>query len=74
MIELRGIIRSQDKGHELVDLVVTENRPDKYKRHRMGVDIELSRGKIITFLAGIYGIDPGGIVWPDHIRIKTGGA
>lgn len=69
MIELRGIIQYCANGHRLVDLVVTEGRPDKYKRHRMGVDIKLNRGKIITFLGELYNVPPGEIVWPDHIEV-----
>jgi len=72
MIELRGIIEAADNGHTVVELVVTENRSDKYKRHRMGVDIKLNRGKIITFLAFVYGVPPGEISWPGHIELKTG--
>lgn len=70
MIELRGIIQSKKKGHTETSLVVTENRPDKYKRHFMGVDIKLNRGKIITFLGAMYGVKPGEIAWPDHIELK----
>lgn len=66
-IELRGIIQSLNGGHRYVDLVVIEDRPDKYKRHRMGVDIEVNRGKILAFLGWHYGILPGEIVWPGHI-------
>lgn len=73
MITLRGVIQARDEGHVETTLLVTEHRPDKYKRHRMGVDIKLSRGKIITFLADFYGVKPGEIVWPDHIELKTGG-
>jgi len=73
MIELRGIIRYRDNVHELVDLVVAEHRPDKYKRHHMGVDIKPNRGRIITFLGKLYNVPPGDIVWPDHIELKTGG-
>lgn len=69
MIELRGIIQASDNGHELVDLVVTEHRPDKYKRHHMGVDVQVNRGKIITFLGDLYGVPPGEIVWPAHIEV-----
>ena len=69
MIELRGVIISRDNGHELVDLVVTENAPDKYKRHRLGIDIKVNRGRILTFLGGLYGVPPGAIVWPGHIEL-----
>lgn len=68
-IELRGIIQSKDEGHTNVDLIVNVGRADKYKRHRLGVDIEPDRDKIITFLAGIYEVPPGDIVWPDHIEL-----
>lgn len=69
MIELRGIIRAQVNGHTRAELVVTEHRPDKYKRHFMGVDIKLNRGRIITFLGQAYGIEPSAIVWPEHISL-----
>lgn len=72
-IELRGIIQSKDEGHTNVDLIVTEGRADKYKRHRLGVDIKSNRGNIITFLAGFYGVPPGEIVWPDHIELPIKG-
>lgn len=68
-IELRGIIVHCAGGHKYVDLVVTEDRPDKYRKHRMGVDIKLNRGKIQTFLGGVYSMPPGDIVWPGHITI-----
>lgn len=70
MIELRGIIQAGKDGHTEVSLLVTEHRPDKYKRHFMGVDIKLNRGKIITFLGDVYGVSPGDILWPDHIELK----
>lgn len=72
MIELRGIIQAANNGHTEVHLVVTEHRPDKYKRHFMGVDIKLNRGKVIVFLGAMYGVPPGEIVWPDHIELKPG--
>lgn len=71
MIELRGIIKSQNHGHERVELVVQNGRPDRYEKHLMGVDIAPNRGRIITFLASMYDVKPGDIVWPDHIDLKT---
>ncbi len=68
-IELRGIIVHWDGGHKYVDLVVTEDRPDKYRTHRMGVDIKLNRGRILSFLGGVNSMPPGDIVWPGHITI-----
>lgn len=68
-IELRGIVQNYHLGHTHVDLVVTEDSPDHYVTHQMGVDIKVNRGKVLMFLAGIYGIRPGEIVWPDHIRL-----
>lgn len=69
MIELRGIIQAEKDGHTEAFVVVTEHRPDKYKRHEMGIDIKLNRGRIITFLADLYGVPPGQIGWPDHIEL-----
>ena len=66
-IELRGIVRYRDLGHEHVAVVVIEDRPDNYAQHRLGVDIKVNRGTIIKFLADLYGIPRGEIVWPEHI-------
>lgn len=67
MIELKGIIQYSDKGRQLVDVVVAEGDSAAHVRHRVGVDIEVSRGKILNFLASMYDVRPGDIVWPDHI-------
>lgn len=72
MIELKGIVQRYDLGHKYVEVVIIEDNPDIYKRHRMGVDIKVNRGKILTFLAGLYSIPPGEIVWPEHIILKEG--
>ncbi len=69
MIELRGIIQAGNNGHTEVFVVVTEHVPDKYKRHRLGIDIKVNRGRILTFLGGLYGVPPGAIVWPAHIEL-----
>lgn len=69
-IELRGIINSWNSGHRQTEIVVTEDRPDNYKSHSLGVDIKVNRGKIRTFLASLYNIRPSEIVWPEHIRIQ----
>lgn len=68
-IELCGIIQYADEGHRHVEVVVKEGRPDKYKRHRLGVDIKVNRGRIITFLGNFYDVPPGKIVWPAHIEL-----
>lgn len=69
MIEVRGVIDFEDNGHIVTDIVVTEHRPDKYRNHRMGVDVKPTKGKIQVFLGGVYGIPPGDIVWPEHIEV-----
>jgi len=68
-IELRGITVFKHQGRKYVDLLVREGRPDNYVQHRMGVDLALNRGKIITFLGGVYSMPPGQIVWPRHIEV-----
>lgn len=70
IIELHGIIQYYDNGHEYVDLVVNEDNAAQANKVRMGVDIDLNRGKILTFLAAMYGVQPGAIVWPDHIKVN----
>lgn len=68
VIELRGIMKKSDKEHHYVDVLVTVDRPDIYRRHRVGVDIDFNRGRIRRFLSELYGVPPGQIVWPEHIR------
>jgi len=69
LIELKGIVQYYDEGHKYVDVVVTEDQAVKRERHRVGVDIEVNHGKIITFLSELYGVTPGDIVWPGHIKL-----
>lgn len=69
MIEVRGVISYQDSGHTVTDIVVTEHRHDKYKEHRMGIDVKPNKGKIQVFLGGVYGIPPGDVSWPEHIEV-----
>ena len=71
MIELKGIIQHYEGEHKYVDVVVTEDKPDIYVPHRMGVDIKVNRGTILTFLAATYGVRPGDIVWHHHIKAKN---
>lgn len=68
VIELRGIMQKNDQGHKYVDVLVTVDSPDRYMRHRVGVDIDLNKGRIRRFLSDLYGVPPGHIVWPEHIR------
>jgi len=69
LIELKGIVQYYDQGHKYVDVVVTEDQDVKREKHRVGVDIDVSHGKIITFLSELYGVTPGDIVWPGHIKL-----
>jgi len=68
MIELKGIIQFYDEGHKCVDVVVAEGEDHNYKRLRVGVDIKVNRGKILTFLAAKYGVKQGAVLWPRHIK------
>lgn len=69
-VELKGVIEFYEAGHKIVDLVVKVDEDVRAKMVRMGVDIKLNEGKIRAFLAVMYGIPPGAIVWPSHIRVK----
>ena len=72
MIELKGIIRFRNGGHRYVDLVVIVDGSARHEVHRFGVDVKPNRGKIITFLAAMYSVRPGAIVWPSHIELESG--
>jgi len=69
LIELKGIVQYYDQGHKYVDVVVNEDQAVKREKHQVGVDIDVSHGKIITFLSEFYGVPPGDIVWPAHIKV-----
>ena len=69
MIELHGVIQFKDGGHTFVDVVVMVGGSGRHVKHRLGVDIVVNRGRIITFLGKIYGVPPGDIVWPAHIEL-----
>lgn len=71
-VELRGVIQFYDSGHRYVDLVVNDDTTVQAIKLRMGVDVKVNRGKILTFLAAKYGIPPGQIVWPEHILVEEG--
>lgn len=73
MIELKGIIQSYDQGQKQVQVVVKDDSHVQHVVHQVGVDIEVNRGKILTFLASMYGIPPGQIVWPEHIEAINDG-
>ncbi len=73
MIEVKGIVKYERDGHNHVDVLVAEDPNSGYVTHQVGVDIEVNRGKILTFLSAMYGIPPGHIVWPDHIQTEAGG-
>lgn len=73
MIELKGIIEYCDTGNKYVDVVVREGQSDRNVKHQVGVDIKVNRGTIITFLAAMYKVKPGDIVWPGHIKVKEDG-
>ncbi len=67
MIELKGIICCSDKRRKRVDVIVCVDGSAGNERHRVGVDIQVSRGMILKFLASMYDVLPGDIVWPANI-------
>ena len=72
MIELKGIIQFRNGGHLYVDLVVIVDGSATHAVHRLGVDVKVNRGIILTFLAAMYSVRPGDIVWPSHIELESG--
>jgi len=70
MVELKGIVRYAWGKSRHVQLVVADDSHVQNVVHEMGVDNKVNRGKILTFLAGIYGIPPGEIYWPEHIKAE----
>ncbi len=68
MIEVKGIVKYERHGHNHVDVIVAEDPHSPHFTHHIGVDIDVSRGKILTFLSSMYGIKPAEIVWPAYIK------
>lgn len=67
-IELKGIIQYHDQGHRCLDVVVAVDKAAAYERHRVSIDKPAGRGKILKFLGDKYGVEPGRVVWPRHIK------
>ncbi len=70
MIELKGIVQYSHLAHRHVDVVVSVDGSERQERLRMGVDITVNRGKVLTFLSAAFGVAAGDIVWPVHIKAK----
>ena len=68
-IELRGIQVVSRHGHKHCSVVVTKDHADMYVNHKVGVDINVNRGKILTFLGNFYGMEPGHVAWPHHVKV-----
>lgn len=71
-IVLRAIEVVSVGGQKHVNVVVAVGNASNYKKHHVGVDINVNRGRIITFLSTMYSIPPGEIHWPSHIVLGQG--
>ena len=69
MIELRGIAIDSPEGVRRVRLTIRGERGDDYETLVFPNTLSLNRGQIIKFLGDHYGIEPGKIVCPSHIKI-----
>lgn len=69
-IELRGIELRHDGMDKIVSAIVQVDYPENYEKHELFRNKAVNRGRILTALGAIYGIDPGQIVWPRHIKAK----
>jgi len=69
MIELRGIAIDSPEGVRRVRLTIRSERGDDYETLEFPASLLLNRGQIIKFLGDHYGIEPGKIVWPSHVKI-----
>lgn len=70
MVELRGVEVSRDIGDKIVTAIVKTDDKVSYTRHELYRNQPVNRGRIITAIGAIYGIPPGSIVWPKHIKVK----
>jgi len=70
MVELRGLQVTQDGGDKVVSAVVRTQHPDIYERHELYRNKPVNRGQVIKRLGEIFGMEPGHIVWPNHVKAK----
>lgn len=69
-IELRGIEVTRTVGDVVVSAIVRTEYPDIYEKNELFRNEVVNRGRILTALSEVYGIHPGQIVWPRHIKVK----
>jgi len=69
MIELRAIIIDYPGSNKRIRLLTRSERGDDYETLEFPASLPLNRGQIIKFLGDHYGIEPGKIIWPAHIKI-----
>jgi len=69
MIELRAIIIDYPGSNKRIRLLTRSERGDDYETLEFPASLPLNRGQIIKFLGAHYGIEPGTIVCPSHIKI-----
>lgn len=69
MIELRGIEVSYSKTGKAIRLITRGERGDDYTTIEYPKGKKLTRGQVMKFLASKFGVEPGKIIWPPHIKI-----
>lgn len=69
MIELRGIITHISGGTRRVRLVTRNEQGSNYETLEFPSGLPLNEGQIRKFLGDHYGMEPGHIIWPDHVKI-----
>lgn len=69
-IELKGVVKYHDDGHKYVDVLVSVDGFEMFERKQVAVDVKVSPGKIRQFLAELYDVNQGQIIWPEHIQQK----
>ena len=69
MYELRGISVYYVKNQKRITLTTRGPLPDQYKNFVFPTTLPLNRGQIRKFLGDHFGIPPGQVKWPPHVKV-----
>lgn len=70
MVELRGIEVTRNGSDKVVSAIVRTKYHDIYEHHELFRNEPVNRGQVLLHLGRIFDMEPGHVVWPDHIKAK----
>lgn len=67
--ELRGILIDRPEGKRRVTIISRGERGDDYTVLHFPPDKPLNRGQVKKVIADHFGIPPGQVKWPPHVKV-----